>query len=714
MDPAAQFGRGRQAFLKWMDRLASPWRRETLAWRPFHELKKGPVLTDMEGFLRVEDYWGAAATLRRHFSSHLPERFFPGPFDAAVPLRFGSRLPDERSRLLAQADAICDGRFDLLGYQGLSFGDPVDWHLDPVARRRVPLVHWSRIDPHDVAMCGDCRVIWQLNRHQWLVCLGQAYRLTGASRYAERFDETIRDWIRVNPVGLGINWTSSQEVAHRLLAWCWALPLFWPSAALTADLLTLIVDEIRLHATHIERYVSHEDPPNWPLTVQGLALFYVGCLFPELRRAEPWRRKGLRIMSQQILREVGPDGRSRSDSTAHHRRVIEAYLHFLVLAERNAVPVSPAVRERVEALLKTLLPLRRPDGRMMQIGEAEGDSLLPLLPRDRDDWRGLFAVAAVLFASGQYAWAAGGFFGEVFWFFGEAGEEAFEHLTPVPPEEALSSAALRGGFVQMRSGWERRSHQLVFDVGSIAGRSGPGSRDLLSIQCAAFGEPIVVDPDLSGTAGHREWQEFIQKTSTHSILLVDGLAPGAAADDRLSVGRPRAVLRQWSRNERFELADAQHDGYRSLPNPVVHRRRVLFVKRAYWVLIDDLQGVGRHRVDLVFQLTAHHAQLDPTLWAKVWASNGPGLAIKPFASGALRGEIRDGATDSTPRTLVYHAEAEVPIRLVTLLFPLRDEQASIPRVTPFLDQQGRLSGLTVDDPPATILYSDQSVTVEAA
>jgi hypothetical protein len=183
------------------------------------------------------------------------------------------------------------------------------------------------------------------------------------------------------------------------------------------------------------------------------------------------------------------------------------------------------------------------------------------------------------------------------------------------------------------------------------------------------------------------------------------------------------VLRQWSRNERFEMVDADHDAYRSLPHPVVHRRRVLFVKRAYWVVIDDLLGGGRHRVELVFQLAAHRAQVDASLWAKVWTPAGPGLAIKPFAGVALEGHLEDnvgeaGRDRSAPpqpgRTLCYRGEIEAPARLVTLLFPLRDEQAAVPRVTPFHDGDGRLSGLTIDDPPATILYSDQSVTVEAA
>ncbi len=684
-------------------------------WRPFREFTGEAVLTDLQGFLRIEDYWGAAATLRRHYADALPERFLPGAFDVALPARLDARLPEERPRLLAEAAALCEGRFDLLGYQGLSFGDPVDWHLDPVARRRVPLVHWSRIDPYDTAMCGDSRLIWQLNRHQWLIRLGQAYRLTGDARYAERFEETIRDWIRVNPVGMGINWVSSEEVAHRLLAWCWALALFWPAAILTADLLTLMVDEMRLHAAHIERYLSYDPAPNWPLTVQGLALFYVGCLFSELRKAERWRRKGAAILTRQIVNEVSPDGRCRTLSTAHHRRFIEAALHFLLLAERNGERVPSVVRERVGALLNALLPLRRPDGLMMQIGEGDGEALLPLVPRGRDDWRGLFAVAGALFGNSHYAWAAGGFCGEVLWLLGEAGEQTFDRVTPRAPDEPLSREALRGGYVQMRSGWERRAHQLVFDIGPSVGRPSAG-RDLLSIQCAAYGEPVVLDPDLSGAAGHREWQEFLEKTSAHSTLLVDGVAPGAAWGDggTRREAAPRAVLRQWSRNERFELADAQHDGYRVLPQPVLHRRRVLFVKRAYWVLIDDVQGSGRHRFDLIFQLAGQHARLDEGLWAKVWSAGGPGLAIKAFARETLRAEIRDGVGQAPSRTLVYSGLTDAPLRLVTLLFPLEDAESPFPTVTPFHDEQGELSGLTIDDPPATILYSDHSVTVEAA
>ncbi|HEU4795131.1 MAG TPA: hypothetical protein VFT02_05835, partial [Pyrinomonadaceae bacterium] len=64
-------------------------------------------------------------------------RFFSDPREAAA--EFKSRWPDAAPRLVEQADRLTQGRFDLLGLKDLSFGDPIDWHFEPVAGKRIPL-----------------------------------------------------------------------------------------------------------------------------------------------------------------------------------------------------------------------------------------------------------------------------------------------------------------------------------------------------------------------------------------------------------------------------------------------------------------------------------------------------------------------------------------------------------------------------------------------
>src|SRR5689334_16900206 len=64
-------------------------------------------------------------------------RFFPGVADVTrTATLIGARLPEERCETIAAADALLKRRFNLLGYHSLWFGDPIDWHLDPVSSRR--------------------------------------------------------------------------------------------------------------------------------------------------------------------------------------------------------------------------------------------------------------------------------------------------------------------------------------------------------------------------------------------------------------------------------------------------------------------------------------------------------------------------------------------------------------------------------------------------
>jgi hypothetical protein len=88
-------------------------------------------------------------------------RFFRGPTDPSVPRQLWSNEPDLARSILNTADDVLRKRFDLLGYSELFFGDPVDWHLDPVSGRRAPRIHWSRVRFLDPSAVGDSKEIWE-------------------------------------------------------------------------------------------------------------------------------------------------------------------------------------------------------------------------------------------------------------------------------------------------------------------------------------------------------------------------------------------------------------------------------------------------------------------------------------------------------------------------------------------------------------------------
>src|ERR1700736_216712 len=114
-----------------------------------------------------------------------------------------------------QAEEICRHRLDLLGYSDLDFGRPIDWHLDAVHNIRAPRKSFYRVRYLDFAEVGDSKVTWELNRHQHLVTLAKAFRLSGDDRFAKEILSQWRSWHAQNPYPTGINWTSSLEVGFR-------------------------------------------------------------------------------------------------------------------------------------------------------------------------------------------------------------------------------------------------------------------------------------------------------------------------------------------------------------------------------------------------------------------------------------------------------------------------------------------------------------------
>jgi hypothetical protein len=659
---------------------------------------------------------------RDQFFATASSRFFSG---VTQPPPFQTRSVRQ---MIVEAERLCEHRFTLLGHHELMFGDPLDWHLDPISGRRSPLVHWSRLDPLDAQMVGDSKVVWELNRHQWLLHLGQAYRFTGDERYAATFASAVRAWIAANPAGVGINWASSLEVALRVVAWCWALFLFRGSEALTESLFEDILRQIDTHAWYVDRHLSHYFSPNTHLTGEALGLFYAGVVCADLEHAARWRAIGERILIEQSRRQTLGDGVYFEQSTYYQRYTVDIYLHFLVLAAQNGIAIPPSVAERVQQMLDFLLAVRHPDGSMPQIGDADGGRILPLVRRTPGDARDLFSTAAALFHRADYAWAAGKPCLETSWLLGRGGVTAFDTLAPAAPATPSSRAFADGGYVVMRSGWDAGAHELIFDVGPLGcpHSGGHGHADLLSVQCAAFGTPFIQDAGTYCYTTEPTWRDYFRGTAAHSTVSVDGIAQATPSGPFSWKATPRARLRRWVSTEAYDLADADHDGYSMLPDSVIHRRRVLFVKPRYWVIVDDLDGHAEHRVELRFQCAPIEVACDETPWVRARGPNGHALLIGAFTAVPLAIRVAKGhlapiegwvSSDYGQRqpapVVVFAASTRLPLRIVTLAVPVEDAKAGPPRVS-FVQAHAGSCELLIADGPERVSVTDTTLSVAAA
>lgn len=553
--------------------------------------------------------------------------------------------------------------------------------------------------------------------------LAQAYALTGDERYAARSLSAVEEWS-----------ADTTSAGLQLLAWCWSLVLLRQSSGLTTLRLRAATEAIRQHALRLAGHDAQWSAPGATVIVNALALFYVATLFPEFRESRRWRDMAVRVLVAECERQVHEDGVHFEQSTCFQFYCVDVYLHFLVLATRNQVEVPPIVRERLQRMLEFVLAIRTPDGTVPSIGDSDGGSLLPLTSRPILDARGRFAAAAALFGRPDFAWAAGGAAPEIAWLMGARGVRDFDELQPAAPTASASRAFPSGGYAIMRSGWDRGAHHMLVDVGPLGCpvSGAHGHADLLSIQCAIFGDAVIVDP---GTHGYRDsrWRDFFRSTAAHSTVVVDGVSQVEPSGVFGWSRRPRVRLREWHSTADVDFIDAEHDGYATLPQPVTHRRRVIFIKAsdaaqgtpAYWIVVDDLSGTGRHDVELRFQFAADTVALGPHPWARAKTARGHCLWISPFPSAPAQAAVKCGepapicgwiAPDFTRLSpapmLIYTFAVALPWRIVTLLLPDRQGLSTPPGVRPIYDTGGLPHGFVFERPRRLVRFDDRAVVVE--
>ena len=545
---------------------------------------------------RVPGDGNLADRLQCHFASRDTPLFFPGVRDGSSAAQLRTpRWSGELAQLLAAADAVVRGTFDLLGHEGLSFGFPIDWHFDPVSRKHAPLVHWSRIPYLDADLIGDHKVIWEINRHQHFFILGRAFQASGRAEYAECFVAHVTSWMDANPPKDGINWASSLEVAYRAISWLWAIEFFRSSASLTPSVVKRMLKYLYVHGRHLERYLSTYFSPNTHLTGEALGLLYLGLLLPEFRRAAQWRRVGWRILERELSRQVHTDGVYFEQASYYHRYTVDIFLHAFLLADSNGIGVSMAMRTRLALAADHLADLTRADGTMPIIGDDDGGRLVLLEQRSFADVRSTLAIASVVLGKPELAAVAGRATEEVLWLLGDDGVRTVDSSVHALFPKHFSNLFAEGGYAILRDGWGADALHAVIDCGPLGALNcGHAHSDALAIEIAVGQCPVFVDPGTYTYTGSAVDRDHFRHSAAHNTVTVDGQSASVSDGPFSWAYRAETRAESWWTGAVVDRFVGSHSGFQRLPDPVMHRRTVFFVRGEYWVLLDSILSAGVH------------------------------------------------------------------------------------------------------------------------
>ncbi|RPJ80110.1 MAG: hypothetical protein EHM13_12565, partial [Acidobacteria bacterium] len=517
--------------------------------------------------------------------------------------------------------------YDVLGYRRLSFsplesdrpegaspGDAaVDWHLDPVSGRRAPAAWWSAIrylDPH----IGDHKVIWEVNRHQHWIGLGRTAWLTGDPAARDRFVVELESWLAANPPLVGINWASMLEVAFRSISWIWALHMFasWPGTETESRAGEQSPDEppwmvdllagLELQLAHIARNLSYYFSPNTHLTGEALALYVAGLALPELAGSREWSETGRRILVEESVRQVLPDGGHAERSTCYHRYSLDFYLMALTLARLNGdreaeAAFAPAVTRQA----RFARAVANDDGILPLIGDEDGGSLLPIDGARRHDVLGSLAWASLLLPE---VGAVEDLPEEVMWATGSLGLENRQRPDGDKPVRApartratqRSRSFPETGFYVSNKGL---GDHLVIDAGPHGFLNGGHAHaDALSMVLSIAGRPFAIDPGSGTYTVDRGLRDRLRSSQAHNTLTLDGRSQSEPDGPFHWKRAATSLAHRWHSNGAFDYFEGSEDGYL----PALHDRTLFSSDGKRWFVVDRITSESEHVADVFWQI----------------------------------------------------------------------------------------------------------------
>jgi hypothetical protein len=518
-----------------------------------------------------------------------------------------ARLPQAVEETIERAERICSHRFDLLGYRDLELGPRINWHLDPVHQKDAPRKAFFKVPYLDFERVGDSKIIWELNRHQHFLTLGKAYQLTGNEKYFLEFVQEFYDWREQNPYLMGINWTSSLEVALRSLSWFWARELFAGPRPFPARLERDVLLALGRNARFIEHNLSTYFSRNTHLLGEAVALFFSGVLCPRLRRAPAWRALGWQIILREAEHQVRSDGAYFEQATYYHIYALDLLLHGRILAARNRIPI-PEILDRTLVRMLDYLSALSAAGPTLRFGDDDGGRLFDPRRNRSEHLLDPLSTGAALYRRGDWKSASAGLAEETLWLLGPAGVNDFDALPAEQPRMGSQSFPASGVY-SMASDRLR----LTVDAGPFgAGNCGHAHADALSINVAANSRECLTDCGTFTYTGSTRWREFFRGTAAHNTLAIDGLDQAEPTGPFKWEKTPEVRVEHWWTGTRFDLLVASHNGYRRLPAPATHRRLVFFVKPRFWLVIDSVEGEGEHQLELFWHMSGVSAKLTGT------------------------------------------------------------------------------------------------------
>jgi len=445
-------------------------------------------------------------------------------------------------------------------------------------------------------LVSDIKYVWEPSRHQHLSALAFAKNAEENADYVVR---ALSSWLEENPYLTGVQWTSSLELAERLISWALLYPRIADHTANDEGFRRRWLDSIYQHLAFISRKLSLYSSANNHLLGELVGLFVGSSCFNFWPECNTWRDRAQTLLEREILLQVGDDGVNREQAMSYHLFTMELLLLAFVIGRKTKHPFSTEYAQRLQTMAAFLDVIATPGGDLPWYGDSD-DGRGFVLSEDESGLQVVMQLAGLLFA--QPRWLR----------LSKTATAAARALVPdlltnlecgVQPSSEAPDLFPDAGLVCVRSNDE--SICLLMDFGPLGFTSiaAHGHADALSLWLSIDDEYFLVDGGTYAYHSHPEWRGFFRSTAAHNTARVDGQDQSEMAGRFLWRAKAKAQLLHFEKNSAQATIEAEHDGYSRLQDPVFHRRKIRFDRSSGETSIEDsFRCVGQHEIELFFHM----------------------------------------------------------------------------------------------------------------
>jgi hypothetical protein len=521
---------------------------------------------------------------------------------------------------IAAADKVLAGRYDVFALEDIELGTPPQWNRDPKTGITAPLDFGKQLNYRDPRIVGDIKYLWEPNRHLHLVTLAQAFALTGDAKYSEEIRKQLDSWFEQCPFRMGANWSSSLEAGLRLLNWSIAWQLLGGIHAQLFDgpeglaFRRRWLTSVFQHAEFVCGHFSLHSSANNHLIGEAAGVFMASMAWPYWERASHWHAASREILEREALLQNGPDGVNREQATSYQQFTFDLLLLPYLAARANGQDFPTAYRLRLESMLEFIASIMDAGGNMPMFGDADDAYAAKLDPRPSFcRFKSLLATGAILFERGELKAKARKLDDKTRWLFGHDADARFDAVRSLPQQLPVRREFPTGGYYVLGCNFEREDEiRLIADAGPLGYReiAAHGHADALSFTLSIGGHEFLIDPGTFAYHTETHWRNYFRGTSAHNTIRIDKADQSRSGGNFMWLKKANAGCTAWNVTPQSDCFEGWHDGYKSLPDPVVHKRRIQLDKSAKVVTITDkLEMRGQHEVELFFHC-AEGAQVE--------------------------------------------------------------------------------------------------------